>query len=223
MKRRKQGERAHASPQLILDSACRLMAAQGFFGVSFQSIADDLGLSQSTIMHYFPNKLALVRATIESIVLKNHAAVSALIGIDDSGLERLRKHFIGNLQWAQSEPTEASTILLLYYMGSVNEDFGKLYSFILEKAQIRIKEYLLAAVREGEISPEVDLQTASEILHETLLASLLNVLASHQRRFKLPEIKNKWESLFESLLKPRKGFQKKLKMKTHFRPRSNRR
>ena len=199
MKKRMRGTKANIEPKAILDRVCGLTAKHGFFGLSFQMIADDLGVSQSTIMHYYPSKPILIRALIDNVVLDNQASVSKLIKIEDDALTRLKNHFLGNLKWAKEKPEQASTILLLYYMGSVDKEFGDLYKRILAVARYRILEHILAAERESLIDLTMPADTAAEILQESLLASLLNIVATHSQ-FKIGEIEAKWNLLFKTIL-----------------------
>lgn len=203
METRKRGERAHLQPSMILDVACDLVARHGFADVSFQMIAKEVGVSQSTIMHYFPNKLALIRALIEHIVQQNHAYVSAMHKVEHDGFTRLKNHFLGNLKWANENPAQGSVILLLYYMGSVNKEFGNLYGRILANARLRVAEHVLAAQREGLIELGLPVELVVELLQESLLGSLLNLGACHSLPADTAIVEKKWNGLFAKLLTPR--------------------
>jgi hypothetical protein len=133
-------------------------------------------------------------------VRSNHQYVSDLIKIEDTALERLWKYFQGNLAWTRERPDEASVILLLYYVGATDPKFAELYKKILKSARDRVLEQILAASRENAIRLEIPAATAAEILHESLLASLLNLLSTRDRSLPLKHTTSKWKLIFDRLL-----------------------
>lgn len=53
----------------VLDKAAGLFAARGFAATSLKDVADAVGLSRSSIYHYYPNKEALLAALIRGVTL----------------------------------------------------------------------------------------------------------------------------------------------------------
>ncbi|QKJ18366.1 TetR/AcrR family transcriptional regulator [Microbacterium hominis] len=51
--------------QAILDAAMDVFAARGYAGGSLREIAGRIGIDQSSILHHFPTKQALLRAVME--------------------------------------------------------------------------------------------------------------------------------------------------------------
>ncbi len=49
----------------ILDAAHEVFAAHGYRGGSLQDVADKVGLSQTSLLHYFPSKRDLLMAVLE--------------------------------------------------------------------------------------------------------------------------------------------------------------
>lgn len=49
----------------IIEAAFDVFAARGYQGGSLQEVADRVGLSQTSILHYFPSKRALLIAVLE--------------------------------------------------------------------------------------------------------------------------------------------------------------
>jgi len=183
------------------------MALHGFSEVSFQMIADELGISQSTVLHHFPNKLLLIRSVLAQVIDSNHQHVSGMIQLKDSALNRLWKHLEGNRQWAQENPEQASVVLLIYYMGSVNPEFSAIYRTMLSRGRERVFELVLAAQREKSILPTLPAELLAETIHDILLASLLNVSATRSARTETRRLHAKWKSVLESLLVPQGGAQ----------------
>lgn len=63
--RRTQAERRAESRQAVLDSACRLFAANGYANTALEDIAIDCGLTIRPIYHYFGHKKGLFAAVNE--------------------------------------------------------------------------------------------------------------------------------------------------------------
>jgi AcrR family transcriptional regulator len=203
--KRGRGIKAHIEPDDLTQAACKLMAMHGFFAVSFQMIADEAGISQSTVMHYFKNRSALIQAVLSWVIKSSHTYVSGLIRIEDPALVRLWKHFHGNLAWTRAKPEEVSFLLFLGYLGAVDPEMAALYRQVLSTARQRILEHILAAEREQTIRLRIPPTQAAEILHETLLASLFNLLATQDRARPLRETEQKWRMVIDHILSPRKG------------------
>jgi AcrR family transcriptional regulator len=191
------GEQSRAK---ILSKSIKLLAKHGMAETSFQLIADACGLSQSAVLYHFKNKNLLIEACLESIAINNFTIVSSKLNPKDTALERLEKHFHGNLEWADNYGAEAQLILLIYYLASFNARFAKIYSTILGRARTRIAEILLAAQREKQISATTDVELCSQILHDALLGSLVNTISVPASARNHNELKKKWRLLIAKLL-----------------------
>jgi AcrR family transcriptional regulator len=49
----------------ILDAATRLIAESGFYGISLQNVADEVGITQAGLLHYVKNKDGLLELLVE--------------------------------------------------------------------------------------------------------------------------------------------------------------
>ena len=52
----------------LLDTTIKLMNEKGYHGISFQMIADKVGVSKSTLLYYFKNNEGILLATLEDVV-----------------------------------------------------------------------------------------------------------------------------------------------------------
>ncbi|MBU8867994.1 TetR/AcrR family transcriptional regulator [Paenarthrobacter aromaticivorans] len=57
--------KAKEKRRLILDSAHAVFAAKGYLGGSLQDVANQAGISQTSLLHYFPSKSDLLMAVLE--------------------------------------------------------------------------------------------------------------------------------------------------------------
>lgn len=66
MPRSKQVRDADKTRAAILSASTQLFAEKGFIGASISDIAEIVGVSKSSIYHYFPSKEAILHALIDS-------------------------------------------------------------------------------------------------------------------------------------------------------------
>lgn len=80
----------------LLEAAERLVQDRGFNAVSFQNLADAVGLSKPSVFHHFPNKAALASALVQQCLSKYGPQYTQSIDSDLSAPEKLRsiaEHF----------------------------------------------------------------------------------------------------------------------------------
>ena len=74
----------------VLDHAEQMVQEGGLSAVSFQKLADAVGLSKPSVFHHFPNKEALAKALVERCQTKYGAEYGAVIESDASAPEKLQ-------------------------------------------------------------------------------------------------------------------------------------
>lgn len=181
----------------FINTAMELFAKHGFEGTSFQMIADVCGVSQSTVIYNFPSKLELIKECINAVLQNNHNIVKSSVTMNDNAIDRLKKHFYANLEWAVEYRREAQLILLLYYVSTYNGEFAALYEKIRTGARNRIEEIMAAGQREKIFKKDLDQKWASEVLHDALLGGIVNFITVNKENKK--DIKTKWDLLFKKL------------------------
>lgn len=78
--------------QEILSTAQAILATEGYAGLSMRAVATQLGISLSTVQHYYSNKEALVEALLTYVMDNYQAAVAQVMNAmsDKSQLERFK-------------------------------------------------------------------------------------------------------------------------------------
>lgn len=78
--------------QEILSTAQAILATEGYAGLSMRGVATQLGISLSTVQHYYSNKEALVEALLIYVMDNYQAAVAQVMNAmsDKSQLERFK-------------------------------------------------------------------------------------------------------------------------------------
>jgi AcrR family transcriptional regulator len=172
---------ARDTRELILRNAIRIFAREGFAGATFQAIADACGLTQPAAFHYFKNKEELILASIEAMAQGNYATVSGLMRPEDGAYDRLYKHCLGNLLWALDRREDASLLLLLYYLAAINPKFSTVYTDLLARARLRMREHLLAGQRERVFVFQEMPEVMAARFHDLLLGSFVNILTTSRK------------------------------------------
>ncbi len=72
----------------LLEAALRQFAAVGFDGASLQRIADEAGMSKSSVLYHFGSKESLLDAALRPAVDDLRPLLAALGGIADEGSQR---------------------------------------------------------------------------------------------------------------------------------------
>lgn len=75
----------------ILEAAEQLVQDRGLNAVSFQDLANAVGLRKASLFHHFPNKEALARALIERCQTKHGPKYLAVVESDGPAPEKLRQ------------------------------------------------------------------------------------------------------------------------------------
>lgn len=78
--------------QEILGTAQAILASEGYAGLSMRGVANQLGISLSTVQHYYTNKEALVEALLTYVMDNYQTAVAQVMNAmsDKSQLERFK-------------------------------------------------------------------------------------------------------------------------------------
>ncbi|HAV74234.1 MAG: TetR/AcrR family transcriptional regulator [Limnobacter sp.] len=85
-------DKGHIRSQEILRTAQAILASEGYAGLSMRGVATQLGISLSTVQHYYTNKEALVEALLIYVMDNYQAAVAQVMNAmsDKSQLERFK-------------------------------------------------------------------------------------------------------------------------------------
>jgi AcrR family transcriptional regulator len=165
-----------SSHETILKTCLRLIARQGWKGLSFQKIAHRTKMSASNIVYHFPTREALLRALLEQISQNNFRIVAEGLTAEMHAFERLQVHFRKNLLWAKEFPEEAMIVMQVYVEAGHDTEFAKVFQQMIDRAQDRIREYLLAGQRENLFHFEISSERLATALHSLLIGSFIKIM-----------------------------------------------
>lgn len=150
-----------ATRNKILKSVRTLFAQEGAAGVSMRTLGKKIGITQSVLYYYFPDKEKLLRAMFDETnteLGRLRAKLPRVKGFQKLFEQRIRFQF---------DQAEAVTAVLKYYLHR-RKNFSRQKSggFVPVKAALHIEEVLHTGRAEGILSPDIDIpKTAKVIAH----------------------------------------------------------
>ncbi len=87
----------------IIEAALRLIAKNGSYNVSIQSVATEAGLSKGAVLHYYPTKNELFAAVFREFFRQIFERSKSAMARHDDPLEKLRS--VGDGLFDESDPT----------------------------------------------------------------------------------------------------------------------
>lgn len=183
----------------ILEETLRAVAREGWYGLSFQMIAKKCKISTSNIVYHFESRDLLLKALLEKISANNYSIVSKSVKLEDNAYQRILNHFHKNLEWSKQFPEEAQIVIQIYLEASYNKDFSPLFMGMIQRAQDRIREHVLAGIREGIFKPSLDPIVLARLLHNLLIGAFIYIMGTRLTGI-IETSSQDWEDTLKRLL-----------------------
>ena len=138
----------------IVDIALEMFGARGIRGTSIGAVAARAGLTDSGVLHYFPNKDALIDAVVDRAVQQQTSQMRMLV--EPGGLEAIKRM----AAWGEVVQETPELVALQIVLSSeailegsaVAQQVVRRYSAIHDLAAGLIRQ----GMRGGEIRPDID-------------------------------------------------------------------
>lgn len=185
----------------LIKAAIKIFSKKGFENGSFEEIAKLAKLSPTAPFYYFKTKDNLMEEIQSYISSHSSEVVKKYLEVSQNSVDKLRSHFIGNLTWAMENQDEVHLTLFMYYRASFSKKWATLNLAALLIARKKIETILQEGVEKKEITLPLGLKTTTELLHDALLGSLLNLMTTKSIDPEAGQtVKEKWEGLFKKVL-----------------------
>ncbi|MBB6430537.1 TetR/AcrR family transcriptional regulator [Algisphaera agarilytica] len=136
----------------VLDAAEQMVQERGLSAVSFQQLADAVGLSKPSVFHHFPNKQALAKALVDRCQSKYGVEYGRVIDADlpapdklwgivdifEQGLRDDRLCLLGSLSQSLSSLNEAVSEDLRLSVSRSIERYATVFEQGVEEGTLRI-------------------------------------------------------------------------------------
>src|SRR5215203_857768 len=154
---------AAARREQILASALGLFAVQGFDATSTKQIANEAGIAEGLIFHYFPTKASLLAAILEDRLEGRRAFRRELRPLleataDKPASEVLRAVASG---WLATLRRDQEIVVVLFTAAQVNPEVRAAWQGLIREGTELLTGYLAARVEAGELRKALPLATAA--------------------------------------------------------------
>jgi AcrR family transcriptional regulator len=153
-------QRALARRKQILETALHLFARQGFDGTSTKQIAQEAGIAEGLIFHYFPSKEHLLTSVLET----HHSYRGELGGLlkgagDRPAAEVLHQLAVESLARFRRE---SEITLVMFSTAQTNPQVGAvLRKLIAEEGVAGLSEFLRTRISAGELRADLPVDSSA--------------------------------------------------------------
>ena len=159
--------RSQAAHDAVLKTALRLVTKWGFRSVSVNEIAAEAGVGKMTLYRHWPNKAALV---MDALLL----FIGGETDFPDAGsaIERLRRQL--DLQAAFFRSSRGNLIRSLVAEAQSDPELATAFRerWLMPRRE-GVRKIIRAAVEEGALRSDIDIDTAIDLLYGSLYYRLL--------------------------------------------------
>jgi AcrR family transcriptional regulator len=169
--------RSQAAHDAILKAALRLVTKRGFRAVSVDEIAAAARVGKMTLYRHWPNKAALVMDSLLVLIGSQTSFPEA-----SSALKSIRKQL--DLQAAFFRSSRGNLIRSLVAEAQSDPELASAFrERWLEPRRESVREVLRAAIAEGSLRRDLDMDAAIDLLYGSLYYRLLLSAGPLDKRF----------------------------------------
>jgi AcrR family transcriptional regulator len=169
--------RSQAAHDAVLKAALRLVTKRGFRSVSVNEIAAEAGVGKMTLYRHWPNKAALVMDSLLVLIGSETDFPEA-----GSAIESLRQQL--DLQAAFFQSSRGTLIRSLVAEAQSDSELAIAFrERWLNPRREGVRHIMRAAVAEGSLRSDIDIDTAIDFLYGSLYYRLLLGAGALDERF----------------------------------------
>jgi len=169
--------RSQAAHDAVLKAALRLVTKRGFRAVSVNEIAAEAGVGKMTLYRHWPNKAALVMDSLLVLIGSETDFPEA-----GSAIESLRQQL--DLQAAFFRSSRGNLIRSLVAEAQSDSELAIAFrERWLNPRREGVRQIMRAAVAEGSLRSDIDIDTAIDLLYGSLYYRLLLGAGALDERF----------------------------------------
>jgi len=137
------------------NAAIRLIARDGFEGVTMRSVASEAGLSYGSLFHYFESKDQLLVHAVRHLTSQQTRRVNGFSS-RSNGLKALEQLLRDDALVDGPSRDEAVVWLAFLHRAALEPDLAALHGELIDGWLERIRQMLEEARAAGEVSPSLD-------------------------------------------------------------------
>jgi AcrR family transcriptional regulator len=166
---------AEARREQILKTALGLFAAQGFDATSTRQIANEAGIAEGLIFHYFPTKASLLTAILEDRLEGRRAFRSKLRPLLEDGSSKPAPEVLRAVAsgWLATLRRDEEIVVVLFTTAQTNPEVREAWQGLIREGTELLTDYLAARVDAGELRKDLPLETAATMFVSSLMLFFL--------------------------------------------------
>lgn len=192
----KPGTKGEATKAKILNGAIYCIATYGLHNTSFQKIADQCGVSQPLVVHYFKKKEEIFPTALNLVFDRAAALTQQQLDQTSNPMDQLREYLLVSLQIFRETPEFARFYLQFYYLSGFDDRIKELNTSIKNRAVTRIHGILARAKEQGRLRDDLDVNKAAKTIHNCLTGVLINSVTEFPQ-FTDSQLLNSLETIIE--------------------------
>jgi AcrR family transcriptional regulator len=165
--------------QRMLQAALYCLAHHGERETTFQKIADQCGVSQPLVVHYFKSRENIFRLVLEDFLTRARKKTEDSLNEKLSPPEKLRDYFRVSLALFRDEPEWARVYLMLFYFAGFHDEYRKINSDVKRVAVDRVANILKEGVAKGVFNVK-QIELTAKMIHVTASGLIINILTENQ-------------------------------------------
>lgn len=164
-------EKAEARRQQIIDVALRLFAENGFAATPTKRIAQEVGVTEGLIFHYFPSKAALLREA----ALQRSAFIGEASTLLGQAKGRSAREVLGGivLGWVTVFHRRSDVVVTLLFESQTNKELADTFRGVVDQMVGSLANYLGSRVEAGELREDLPTRTSATMFFSSLVLFLL--------------------------------------------------
>lgn len=160
-------EQAEARRQQIIDAALNLFAQHGFAATSTKRIAQEVGVTEGLIFHYFANKGELLLAVASQRRMFMGEALTLLREAEGKPAREVLDSIV--LGWVGVIQRQSDLVTMLLVESQTNDQLAVIFKEVVGRMVETMAGYLASRVRAGELRPDLPLRTSAMMFFSSLM------------------------------------------------------
>jgi AcrR family transcriptional regulator len=147
----------------IIEATIKMCASDGVDNLSYDILADKVGVSRRLVQHYFPDRAELVLTAIKYVRGRLQAGAVKAIESECKPSKQLSAYVDSVFEWAKTYPADARIWLLFFYLCSVKSTHHRLNTELVILGHQRICTLLKSGVVAGDFAVK-DIPNAAKLI-----------------------------------------------------------
>jgi len=159
----------------LVKAATDLFYKKGIQWVTFQQIAEKVGIAQPSMYKHFQDKDELIKECIFAAAQSGRALIDQNIDPHSPSRKQVFAYIEGNFLWLDKRPQEGAIILAMYYFGFNNPPIQKMMIEINNQSVERLAARLAGgSAATASLAP--DIKVRARLIHDMLMGEVIKAI-----------------------------------------------